>query len=90
MIANLLTNAAKSTGRGGAITLAARREGGEAVVSVKDTGVGLPPDTLTKVFDMFTQVDTSLERSQGGRAGASRVTESGPARPGATGTWSSR
>ncbi len=66
VIANLLTNAAKYTGRGGSIALTARREGGAAVVSVKDTGVGLPPDMLTKVFDMFTQVDTSLERSQGG------------------------
>ncbi|WP_439628310.1 PAS domain S-box protein [Gemmata sp.] len=66
VVANLLNNAAKYSERGGHITLTAERRGDEAVVSVKDTGVGIPPDMLPKVFDLFTQVDRSLEKSQGG------------------------
>ena len=46
--------------------LTAERQGSDVAVSVKDTGVGIPPDMLPKIFDMFTQVDRSLERSQGG------------------------
>ncbi len=63
---NLLNNAAKYSERGGRIGLTAERQGGEVVVSVKDTGVGIPPDMLPKIFEMFTQVDRSLEKSQGG------------------------
>ncbi len=63
---NLLTNAAKYTERGGQITLSARREGGEAVVSVRDTGIGIAPEHLPHVFEMFSQVDSALDRSQGG------------------------
>nr|WP_303652856.1 PAS domain-containing protein [Paludisphaera mucosa] len=66
VIANLLNNAAKYTEHGGRIELTVRREGGEAVVSVRDTGVGIDPEMLPRVFDMFTQVDGSLGRSQGG------------------------
>ncbi|AMV36190.1 PAS domain S-box protein [Planctomyces sp. SH-PL62] len=66
VVANLLNNAAKYTEPGGRIGLAARREGDEAVVTVRDTGIGLAPEMLSKVFDMFTQVDGSLDRSQGG------------------------
>lgn len=66
VVSNLLNNAAKYTERGGRITLAVRREGENAVVSVRDTGVGIPAHMLTRVFDMFTQVDRSLERRQGG------------------------
>gem|GEM_PF-245656 len=65
-VGNLITNAAKYTERGGRIRVSVSREGSQAVVSVRDNGVGLPADMLAKVFDMFTQVDTSLERSQGG------------------------
>ena len=65
-VCNLLTNAAKYTEPGGRIRLAAGREGGEAVIRVADTGVGIPPDMLPRVFDMFVQIDHSLERSQGG------------------------
>ncbi len=64
--ANLLSNAAKYSERGGRIALTAERQGGDAVVSVKDGGVGIPPDMLPKIFEMFTQVDRTLERSQGG------------------------
>jgi PAS domain S-box-containing protein len=66
VVANLLTNAAKYTDRGGQIWLTARREGDEAVVSVRDTGLGIPHEMLSHVFDMFSQVDRTLNRSQGG------------------------
>ena len=58
---NLLNNAAKYTNRGGQIWLTAVREGSDAVVSVRDNGIGIPGDMLSRVFDMFTQVDRSLE-----------------------------
>src|SRR5205823_12998410 len=66
VIANLLNNAAKYTEEGGQIWLTARREGGEAVVSVRDDGLGIPADMLPRVFDMFAQVDRTLKRAQGG------------------------
>jgi PAS domain S-box-containing protein len=63
---NLLNNAAKYTEPGGRIRLTAERHGGEVVVRLEDTGLGIPPEKLPQVFDMFFQVDRSLERSQGG------------------------
>jgi signal transduction histidine kinase/ActR/RegA family two-component response regulator len=67
VISNLLSNAAKYTPPGGHITLAARREArGVVEMSVRDTGIGIPRDMLGRVFEMFTQVPQSLERSQGG------------------------
>jgi PAS domain S-box-containing protein len=63
---NLLGNACKYTGDGGSIALSAEREGDDVVVKVSDTGIGIPRDSLDRVFDMFTQLDQSLERSQGG------------------------
>jgi PAS domain S-box-containing protein len=66
VMANLLTNAAKYTEEGGRIGLTVEREGGAAVIRVRDNGVGIPRDKLASVFDVFTQVDRSLERSQGG------------------------
>jgi CheY-like chemotaxis protein len=51
--------------RGGHIRLTAERDGGEIVVKVQDSGIGIPADMLSKIFEMFTQVD-SAERSQGG------------------------
>ena len=65
-IANLLNNAAKYTDQGGHVTLSVQRQGRDAVVSVRDTGIGIPRHMLPKVFEMFTQVDRSSERSQGG------------------------
>jgi two-component system CheB/CheR fusion protein len=67
VLANLLNNAAKYTPEGGRIWLAAERaDGGEVVLRVRDTGVGIPAEMLPKVFDPFTQADRSLDRSQGG------------------------
>jgi PAS domain S-box-containing protein len=66
VFANLLNNAAKYSERGGSIRLAVERQGGEAVVTVEDGGIGIPPHMLPRIFDLFTQVDRSLERSQGG------------------------
>lgn len=66
VFANLLNNSAKYTPEGGKIDVSAGRENGHAVVRVADTGVGIPAEMLPKVFDMFTQVGTSLDRAQGG------------------------
>jgi CheY-like chemotaxis protein/anti-sigma regulatory factor (Ser/Thr protein kinase) len=66
VVSNLLNNAAKYTEEGGRIALAVGREGGEAVLRVRDTGVGIPAEMLGRVFDLFTQVDRGLDRSQGG------------------------
>jgi PAS domain S-box-containing protein len=65
-LCNLLSNAAKYTDRGGRIWLTAEREGREVVLRVKDTGSGIAPEMLPRVFDLFTQVDRTLESSQGG------------------------
>ena len=66
VFANLLNNSAKYTDRGGRIRLAIERQGSDAVVSIADNGVGIPADMLARVFDMFAQIDGSLEKSQGG------------------------
>lgn len=66
ILSNLLTNSAKYTPRGGKIWLKAERSGVEAVISVQDTGIGIPAQALPKIFDMFSQVDRSVERSTGG------------------------
>jgi signal transduction histidine kinase/DNA-binding response OmpR family regulator len=66
VLANLLNNAAKYTEEGGRIWLAVEREGKEVLLRVRDTGIGIPPHMLASVFDLFTQVDRSLDRSQGG------------------------
>ena len=63
---NLLNNSAKYTERGGHIWLTATREGDQISVAVRDTGIGIPPSALPKIFDMFSQVDRSIERSTGG------------------------
>ncbi|WZO99264.1 PAS domain-containing protein [Isosphaeraceae bacterium EP7] len=66
VVVNLLTNAAKYTKSGGRISLDASLEGSEIVVSVRDNGVGISAEMLPKVFDLFTQVDRSLDRAEGG------------------------
>ena len=66
VVGNLLTNACKFTDQGGRIGLSLAQEGEQAVVRVQDNGVGIAPDQLSRVFDMFTQIDTSMERSVGG------------------------
>jgi PAS domain S-box-containing protein len=66
VFANLLNNAAKYTEAGGRIALAARRQGDEAVVSVRDDGIGIAAEQLPEVFDPFIQVDRTLGRAQGG------------------------
>jgi CheY-like chemotaxis protein len=63
---NLLNNACKFTAPGGRIALSAELDEREVVVRVTDTGVGIPSDKLGEIFQMFTQVDRSLERSRGG------------------------
>ena len=65
VFANLLNNAAKYTANGGRIQLAVEREGNEVVVAVVDNGVGIQPDLLTRIFDMFMQIERSLQRSEG-------------------------
>jgi CheY-like chemotaxis protein len=65
-LANLLNNAAKYTERGGHVWLAAERQGSDVVITVRDNGTGIPPEMLPRVFDMFTQVSRTLNRSQGG------------------------
>ncbi len=66
VVVNLLNNAAKYTGEGGQIWLTVRPLGGEAEIRVKDTGDGIEPALLPRIFDLFTQADKSLDRSQGG------------------------
>src|SRR5262249_60521564 len=66
VLSNLLNNAAKYTPDGGKILLAAELDAGHVVVSVKDTGIGIAPETLPRVFEMFSQVKPAGKRSQGG------------------------
>jgi CheY-like chemotaxis protein len=63
---NLLSNAAKYTDDRGRIWLTAQREGDHAVLRVRDTGIGIAPDLLSHIFDVFTQADRALDRSEGG------------------------
>ncbi|MEO6461962.1 MAG: HAMP domain-containing sensor histidine kinase [Candidatus Eisenbacteria bacterium] len=65
-LANLLQNAAKYTEPGGRIDLAVTRNGSDIEIRIRDSGIGIPADMLSRIFDMFTQVDSSLDRSHGG------------------------
>jgi PAS domain S-box-containing protein len=68
VIGNLLQNAAKFTGRGGRtrVSLEADQANGMAVIRVVDTGVGMPPDLISRLFEPFSQADETLDRSKGG------------------------
>ena len=66
VLTNLLNNAAKYTPEGGQIRLSMAVEGSEVVVRVRDNGYGIAPEQLREVFDLFMQVDRTLERSLGG------------------------
>jgi len=66
ILVNLLTNAAKYTEHGGHIWLSVEQDGDECVLRVRDTGIGIAPELLPRVFDLFTQSEQSLARSQGG------------------------
>jgi signal transduction histidine kinase/ActR/RegA family two-component response regulator len=66
IVVNLLSNAIKYTDRGGHIRVELNAEANEAVLRVRDDGVGIAPDMLPHIFDLFTQADRSLDRAQGG------------------------
>jgi two-component system CheB/CheR fusion protein len=66
VVTNLLTNAIKYTEEGGHIWLTTQQEGGRAVLRLRDTGVGIDPELLPHIFELFTQAARSLDRSQGG------------------------
>jgi len=65
-ILNLLNNAAKYSERNGQIWLTAERQANDVIISIRDTGIGLDADQLPRSFEMFSQVDNSLGKSQGG------------------------
>lgn len=66
IVSNLIGNAVKYSPDESTISVAARLDGGDALASVQDTGVGIPAEMLGQVFDMFAQVDRTLDRAQGG------------------------
>jgi CheY-like chemotaxis protein len=66
MVGNVLGNAIKFTPPKGEIRLSVTREDGQAVIRVRDSGIGIPPGMLGQVFDLFAQTDRTLDRSQGG------------------------
>jgi signal transduction histidine kinase len=66
VLGNLLNNAAKYTDPGGSIALSARREGTDVEIRVRDNGIGIPPELLPRLFQLFTQVDAAAHRAQGG------------------------
>jgi len=66
VLVNLLNNAAKYTETGGLIRMTVNREGDEAVIRVKDNGIGIAPELLPHIFELFNQIDGSLSRTYGG------------------------
>ncbi|WP_141217436.1 cell wall metabolism sensor histidine kinase WalK, partial [Siphonobacter sp. BAB-5385] len=66
MVMNLLTNASRYTPNQGKIHLSLEHQGSRAFLRLQDTGIGLSPDQLTSIFELFVQADNSLARSEGG------------------------
>src|SRR4030095_1086870 len=66
IIDNLIGNAFKYTPGGGRIRITVRRDGGDGVLQVEDTGIGIPPELLPRGFDLFAQGDQRVDRSRGG------------------------
>ena len=66
VLTNIVTNAVKYTPPGGRIRVALRADGGDAVLTVEDTGFGISPRLLPFIFDMYVQADRTLDRAQGG------------------------
>jgi two-component system CheB/CheR fusion protein len=66
VLGNLLGNAAKFTGRGGCVDVVVRRDGPDVTVSVIDTGVGIPPEVMERLFEPFSQAPQTLDRTGGG------------------------
>src|SRR5262249_5590753 len=66
IVSNLLSNALKYTPAGGRIAVRVSREGDDAVLRVSDTGIGIDPTMLPRVFDLFTQAEQTMDRSRGG------------------------
>jgi signal transduction histidine kinase len=73
IVSNLLTNAAKYTPPGGTVTVRAAREQDYIVVRIRDTGIGIAPDALRRIFDLFVQERTARERADGGLGAGSGI-----------------
>jgi signal transduction histidine kinase len=69
VLRNLLNNAAKYTDATGVIAIALRREAAEAVITISDSGIGIPPDQLETIFDLFAQAGQSGTQRSGGGLG---------------------
>jgi PAS domain S-box-containing protein len=66
VLVNLLTNAAKYTEPGGRIEMTARRQSGRVLIQIRDNGIGIAPELIPRVFELFSQGDRTLARSEGG------------------------
>src|SRR4029079_18307985 len=66
IVCNLLANAAKYTDPGGTVRVSATRAGDDAMIRVRDNGIGMAPNVLARVFELFTQAERALDRAEGG------------------------